>query len=143
MFRRLALCLIVLTAQPVFAQTTPYDDILSALRAKGYIILVDERTWLGRQRVVADNGEHRRELVFNPGTGEIFRDYAVLLRSSSNAVAANTAPVESPSAVPPVAASSGELPSNGLMAAPPIAVVVDPGVTLGDPIVATQGEVAD
>lgn len=58
---------------------TPAEEILITLRDHGYRILVDERTWLGRQRVIAEKNGAQRELVFNPGTGEILRDYAVRL----------------------------------------------------------------
>jgi hypothetical protein len=44
---------------------------------RGYRILEDERTWLGRQRIIAERDGTRRELVFHPGTGEILRDYSV------------------------------------------------------------------
>lgn len=68
-------------AAPAFAEATggltPGDEILLTLRAKGYTIVEDERTWLGRQRVIAFKDGTRRELVFIPGTGEILRDYAV------------------------------------------------------------------
>lgn len=66
-------------AAPCFAQSTPADDIISALRSHGYRIVVQERTWLGRERVVAETSSKRREVVFNPGTGEIMRDYVVAL----------------------------------------------------------------
>ena len=58
------------------AVLTPSDEILSTLRAKGYRIVEDERTWLGRQRVIAEKNGARREVVFIPGTGEILRDYS-------------------------------------------------------------------
>lgn len=60
---------------------SPADEIIQALRSHGYRIVEDERTWLGRQRVVALKDGARRELVFIPGTGEILRDYSVLLSS--------------------------------------------------------------
>lgn len=72
---------LVLGGQAAFAQAgtdqTPVDEILSTLRGHGYLIVENERTWLGRQRVIAEKDDARRELVFNPGTGEILRDYAV------------------------------------------------------------------
>lgn len=57
----------------------PAEEILTALRARGYRILEDERTWLGRQRIVAGKNGALREVVFNPGTGEILRDYSFLV----------------------------------------------------------------
>lgn len=88
--------------------STPADEIITTLRDHGYLIVENERTWLGRQRVIAEKNGTQRELVFNPGTGEILRDYAVtiaptdatrLSRDSSNegagigvATAADSAP---------------------------------------------------
>jgi hypothetical protein len=57
------------------------EQLLSTLRAQGYEILEQGYTFLGRLRVVAQNGDMRREIVVNPGTGEILRDYAVMLPS--------------------------------------------------------------
>jgi hypothetical protein len=56
---------------------TPSAQILATLIDRGYRILEDERTWLGRQRIIAEKDGTRRELVFHPGTGEILRDYSV------------------------------------------------------------------
>jgi hypothetical protein len=55
------------------------ETLLANLRAEGYVIIEQGYTFLGRLRVVAVNGTVRREIVINPGTGEILRDYAVLL----------------------------------------------------------------
>lgn len=62
---------------------TPADEILTTLRVHGYQIVENERTWLGRQRVIAEKNGARRELVFNPGTGEILRDYAIKIAPSA------------------------------------------------------------
>lgn len=56
---------------------TPTAQIISILIDRGYRIVEDERTWLGRQRIIAERDGTRRELVFHPGTGEILRDYSV------------------------------------------------------------------
>jgi hypothetical protein len=53
------------------------DRVLAALAAQGYEVLEMHDTWLGRVRVVAESDTIRREIVFNPGTGEILRDYAL------------------------------------------------------------------
>lgn len=58
---------------------TVEQQLLASLRAQGYVILEQGYTFLGRLRVVAENGEFRREIVVNPGTGEILRDYAIML----------------------------------------------------------------
>lgn len=51
-------------------------EVVALLQGLGYTILTEERTWLGRARIVAEKDGMRREVVFNPGTGEILRDYA-------------------------------------------------------------------
>lgn len=53
--------------------------LVDGLQAQGYTILDVSYTWLGRLRIVAENGITHRELVVNPGTGEVLRDYAVLM----------------------------------------------------------------
>lgn len=65
-------------AAPVAAQDIR-DDVEAALVAQGYEIVNVSRTWLGRLRLVAENDEIRREIVINPTTGEVLRDYSVAL----------------------------------------------------------------
>jgi hypothetical protein len=55
------------------------QQLRASLQAQGYVILEEGYTFLGRLRIVAQNDEIRREIVVNPGTGEILRDYAVML----------------------------------------------------------------
>jgi len=54
----------------------PEDQILRTLLSHGYTIVENERTWLGRQRILAEKDGLQREVVFVPGTGEILRDYS-------------------------------------------------------------------
>lgn len=64
-------------ASPVLAQVNPVEaGLVASLRAQGYEVLEHGYTWLGRLRIVAQNDTLRRELVVNPGTGEVLRDYA-------------------------------------------------------------------
>lgn len=78
------LVLWVMLALPVAAQ--PVDDqIRAALVAQGYAIVSMERTWLGRLRVVAENGEIRREIVVHMSTGEVLRDYSVAIAADDTA----------------------------------------------------------
>lgn len=63
----------VLTALPVLAETTT-DSVIDALRREGYAQIEVSRTWLGRTRVVAENGREAREIVINSHSGEILRD---------------------------------------------------------------------
>lgn len=66
---------LVAAGSAAVAQTSPTDQILTILQRRGYVIVTQERTWLGRGRVVAEKDGMHREVVFNPGTGEILRDY--------------------------------------------------------------------
>ena len=59
---------------PVHAQSIQ-DSIVMQLQEQGYTDIVVNRTLLGRVRVVARNQTYERELVFNPTTGELLRDY--------------------------------------------------------------------
>jgi hypothetical protein len=61
---------------PLWAATVE-EQVLAALRNQGYVILEQGYTFLGRLRIVAENGRIHREIVVNPGTGEILRDYAI------------------------------------------------------------------
>lgn len=48
--------------------------IVEQLEAEGFRSISTERTWLGRMRIVAENGEGQREIVINPNNGEVLRD---------------------------------------------------------------------
>lgn len=61
---------------PAWAETMD-ERIAMVLEAEGYRIVTQYRTWLGRIYVVAETDDVRREMVFNPATGEVLRDYAV------------------------------------------------------------------
>ncbi len=74
----LACLLLVMLSGPAFARTVE-DRLISGLKAQGYVVLEDGFTWLGRLRVVAENAKYHREIVVNPETGEVLRDYVVLL----------------------------------------------------------------
>lgn len=69
----LALCLSFATAG--FA--TPGQDIVTAsLQAQGFEVTLVHWTLLGRIRIIAVSADIRREIVINPNTGEILRDYS-------------------------------------------------------------------
>ena len=51
------------------------DSIERQLRAQGFDQITVTRTWLGRSRFVAQSDELYREIIVNPVTGEILRDY--------------------------------------------------------------------
>lgn len=131
MKRVIVACVLAVCALQAHAQTSPGDALLSSLRAKGYVILSQERTWLGRERVVAENSAHRRELVFNPGTGEILRDYAVLIPQGTQ-----TAQTEKPA----VTTTKG---TTEVVADQPVASMgVTPDISVSDPVVTRDGTVA-
>lgn len=52
------------------------DSIVSQLRAQGFTKIEVSRTFLGRSRVKAQSPTLDREIVFNPMTGAIMRDYS-------------------------------------------------------------------
>ena len=60
-------------AAPVMAATAA-DQIVTQLRDQGFTQIEVEKTWLGRTRIVAERKDASREIILNPGTGEIFRD---------------------------------------------------------------------
>lgn len=87
---------------------TVEQQLLASLQAQGYVILEQGYTILGRLRIVAQNDEIRREIVVNPGTGEILRDYAVMLSKI-----AGGKPAMASSAGSAVASSSAANPGTG------------------------------
>ena len=63
-------------AAPAHAQDIEKQIILQ-LRAQGFGTVEVSRTLLGRSRIVARSPALRREIVVNPNTGHILRDYTV------------------------------------------------------------------
>jgi len=55
------------------------EQIVEQLTEQGFYQIEVSRTLLGRVRIVAVSLEYRREIVFNPTTGEILRDYVAAL----------------------------------------------------------------
>lgn len=83
----LILTLALTLAPSVQAQTSPEvppveQAFLSGLKAQGFVVVEYGYTWLGRLRFVAVNGKLRRELVVDPATGEVLRDYAELIQDT-------------------------------------------------------------
>ncbi len=70
-------------ASPVLtlpALAAPVEEVIvDQLRAQGYTINSVALTFLGRIRIDATQGNLRREVVINPRTGEILRDYQGLI----------------------------------------------------------------
>lgn len=50
------------------------EEIVAQLTRQGFGSIVVERTWLGRIQILAERSDVRREIILNPGTGEILRD---------------------------------------------------------------------
>lgn len=86
----------LLVSSALVAVAGPVEEqLVAGLKAQGYVILEDGYTFFGRLRIVAENATLHREIVVNPQTGEVLRDYAVLLAgdapsSSGNAVASSS-----------------------------------------------------
>ena len=55
--------------------------IVAELREEGYSEIRVSRTLLGRMRFLAETGDRQREIVVNPATGLILRDYIRFVRS--------------------------------------------------------------
>jgi hypothetical protein len=56
------------------AQPVAYEDVVAALEAEGYTIVSVETTFLGRTKILAQNGKYFREIVVSSSTGEVKRD---------------------------------------------------------------------
>lgn len=72
----LATLLMLSTSLPAAAQSIQ-DRVVQQLSDQGFEIVQMKRTLLGRVRIEAQGDGLERELVFNPNTGEILRDYWV------------------------------------------------------------------
>jgi hypothetical protein len=51
------------------------DNIVLQLRQQGYAKIEMKKTWLGRVRILATSADAQREIILNPRTGEILRDF--------------------------------------------------------------------
>ncbi len=67
-------CLFGLIGTGVFAQALT-DTLVAELRAQGFTKITLTRTWLGRILIIGMDEAGQREIVVNPNTGEILRDY--------------------------------------------------------------------
>ncbi|GAB4388951.1 hypothetical protein [Albidovulum sp.] len=65
-----------LTTAPAFAAAGDAEEIVRQQLAElGFTVTSRSRTWLGRVRLEAVRGPLHREVVINPASGEILRDY--------------------------------------------------------------------
>lgn len=69
-----SMALVVGLAMPVAAQTVQ-DALIAQLTAQGYSEIEVSRTFLGRVRIEAYGNGIEREIILNPSSGEILRDY--------------------------------------------------------------------
>lgn len=66
----------LLLANSAFAAASHEADVARALVGQGYRITSRRRTLLGRVRFTAEKGRTEREVVLDPSSGEILRDYS-------------------------------------------------------------------
>ncbi|MDX2485583.1 MAG: hypothetical protein QNK42_18220 [Pseudodonghicola sp.] len=71
----LALAVVLASAGIVRAEAVT-DAITRQLRQQGYTQITVTRTFLGRARIVATSPDQDREIIVNPRTNEILRDYS-------------------------------------------------------------------
>lgn len=76
-------CMLAVTPVLAAAQSVQ-DQVLTQLAEQGFHDFEVSTTLLGRIRVTSKSDTLKRELVFNPATGEILRDYWTPLPSSSS-----------------------------------------------------------
>lgn len=118
----------LLTAVPAHAQSRK-DAVIRQLSSDGYSHFTVRRTWLGFDQIIARGPAGRREIVLNPSTGAIMRDYLYPGDSAADAPAPETdAPVSrpldpvataSPAATPAASPDSDLPPSASDRASPP------------------------
>lgn len=113
------------------------DQVVKNLRAQGFEVVQMDRTWLGRMWILARNDTTQRDVVFNPATGEVLRDYAVLLATlnrpdHNGSDSDSTAHPETAEADP----GAEGAPLGGLGSAPPLlgGAPVDPPVEPTPPV---------
>ena len=76
----------LIVATPAAAQDY-VADIVSQLKQQGFSTIVQERTLLGRVRIMASSSDGEREIILNPNTGEILRDLWIPAQGSTRKIA--------------------------------------------------------
>ena len=85
MLKRLLIIVLLCAASPALADADRVRDyVVRELREDGFSEIRITRTWLGRLRFVARTANRRREIVVNPVTGVILRDYVRWLRDEDS-----------------------------------------------------------
>ena len=91
MLKRLVILLILFAAPPALADADRLRDVVvRELRDDGYTEIRISRTWLGRMRFVANRPGARREIVINPATGAILRDYVRFWRDEDGTISSGS-----------------------------------------------------
>ena len=86
------LVLIFWTTLLVFSVVTPLragpveESIARQLQNQGFRDITVRRTFLGRSRITAKSDRFEREIIVNPRTGEILRDYTEQINGTSGPV---------------------------------------------------------
>ncbi len=75
MTRTLILTLALLALPGLASAESVQQSILAQLGQQGFATVTVSQTLLGRTRIVATSADYYREIVINPATGEILRDY--------------------------------------------------------------------
>ncbi len=98
---------LALSAGAAFANGV-MDVIVGDLRAQGYQQIDISRTLLGRTRIEAKSKTYLREIILDPRTGEILRDYwEVLLDATGQPIVGSSAPPSLVGSGPSGGGSSG------------------------------------
>ena len=84
MLRKAAIVLALAVASPAFSDAASVRErVIAELREDGYVEVRISRTLLGRLRFVARRSDAVREIVINPNTGVILRDYIRFLSGAA------------------------------------------------------------
>lgn len=84
--RYFAIIVLLIAASPSWAQSNRSPnrllnvsvheaEIISQLKSQGYRLVEREKTWLGRIALEFESKTHEREIIVNPNSGAVIRDY--------------------------------------------------------------------
>ena len=75
MIKTLMICIGLIGLPQLAAAQSVEDQVFAQLQEQGFTVIEVRRTFLRRIRFIAESAYLYRELVINPQTGEILRDY--------------------------------------------------------------------
>jgi hypothetical protein len=84
MLKTMMICIGLVGLPHVAAAQSVQDQVVTQLQAQGFKGIEVQRTFLGRLRFTAESSSFYRELVINPQTGEVLRDYVRDLEDVNN-----------------------------------------------------------